>query len=340
MPRISVVLPVYNAEKYVGEAVDSILAQTYKDFELLVINDASTDRSLEVLEQYKDRRIRLINNEENLKVVKSLNKGIDLAQGEFIARMDADDISHPLRFERQLNYLERNPDIDICGSWVQTFGSEHHILKAAVEHEHIRARLFFLNPMFHPAIIFKRESFNKHKLRFDEQYKNAEDYGMWVNAIDLLTFGNVPEVLLKYRIHTTNVSVLKESNKAMLDDIHFGIFRFFLRKLRIDATERELWMHRKLGLVSVGRLDGSALCEYLHWLKKLVLANNEVEYFEKKHFRNVVISFIFYLVKQTAPRGKALLMALNTFSDIYGYKDCIRFFSDRAKVKLARAASF
>lgn len=340
MPKLSVVLPVYNSEKYVKEAIDSIINQTFTDFELLLINDASTDGSLHVIEQYEDPRIRIINNEVNLKVVKSLNKGLSLARGEFIARMDADDVAHPRRFEKQLDYFNKHPEVDLCGSWVQTFGSESKILKAATEHEHIKARLLFLNPMFHPAIMFRRESFERHNLRYDEEFTNAEDYGLWVNAIDKIRFGNVPEILLKYRVHDTNVSVLKESNKKVLDEIHFSIFSHFLDKLKLNYSEDELWMQRKLGLVDTGHLTFGKFNEYLQWLKKLVVANNSTAYFDKKHFRNVIISFILYLIRQTKSPIRAAGIAVAMFSGLYGYQDCFKFFSDRAKVRFAKAASF
>ncbi len=127
MPKISVVLPVYNSEKYIAEAVQSILDQTFTDFELLIINDASTDGTLQILESFKDDRLKIINNPTNLKVVKSLNKGLELAQGEFIARMDADDIAYPQRFEKQIAYFKKYPQVDVCGTWVQAFGDDNFI---------------------------------------------------------------------------------------------------------------------------------------------------------------------------------------------------------------------
>lgn len=124
MPEISVVLSVYNDAKYVGVAIESVLAQTFTDFELIIIDDASTDESLSIARDFADERIRIVENEENLGLTKSLNKGISLAQGKYIARMDSDDICLPTRFEKQVAYLDAHPDVGVCGGWVELIGEQ------------------------------------------------------------------------------------------------------------------------------------------------------------------------------------------------------------------------
>jgi glycosyltransferase involved in cell wall biosynthesis len=334
------VLPVYNAGNFLQEAVKSILDQTYTDFELIIINDCSTDNSAAILDRFNDPRIRLFSNDTNLKVVKTLNKGISLARGKYIARMDADDISHPKRFEKQVAFLEQHSEIDLCGTWVQTFGSESNVMRAATEHEHIKVRLFFVNPMFHPAVMFKKDSFEKFGLTYDEHYTNAEDYGLWVKAIDALKFANLPEVLLKYRIHDTNVSVFKESNKKILDEIHYSIYTRFLKQLKVDFNDQELLMQRKLGMVNVGKLELNELEEYLLWLKKLTVANNADGYFDAGYFRDVIFSYILYLVKQTTTPVQAAKMAYKILGNFYNLSDAAGFFISRTKVKLQPVEKF
>lgn len=341
MPQISVILPVYNTEQYIKEAVESILNQTFTDFELLVLNDASTDKTLEILEQFNDPRLKIITNEQNLKVVKTLNKGLAIAQGKYIARMDADDIAHPQRFEKQVHFFNKHPNIDFVGTWVQTFGSESNLMRAATEHEHIKVRLFFLNPIFHPAVMFKRESFEKYGFKYDEKYTNAEDYGMWVKAIDHIKFANIPEVLLKYRVHASNVSVIKASNRAVLDEIHYDIYKYFLKKLGISSyTQQDLLMHRKLGLVEVEALDLSQLNSYLQWLKKLVVANNQSKYFDKVFFNMVIMSYLLYVIRRTKPARPALQLGIKAFNSIFNVADLIRFVVNRTRVNLKRAKTF
>src|ERR1017187_7276972 len=121
-PYITVLMPVYNAAPFLREAIDSILNQTFKNFELLIINDGSTDNCEEIILTYKDPRIRYIKNETNIKLISTLNKGIKLSKGKYIVRMDADDISFPDRIEKQVNYMETNPAIALCGTWFSSFG--------------------------------------------------------------------------------------------------------------------------------------------------------------------------------------------------------------------------
>jgi glycosyltransferase involved in cell wall biosynthesis len=340
MPAISVILPVFNAEKYLKDSIESLFAQSFSDFELIIIDDCSTDNSFEILEGFSDPRIRLYRNDKNLRVVKTLNKGLELAQGKYIARMDADDIAHPERFQQQINYFDKNPDIDIVGTWVQTFGTENDIMRAAVEHEHIKVRLFFLNPMFHPAVMFKRESFLENDLWYEDYYNNAEDYGLWVKAIDKVKFANIPQILLKYRIHATNVSVLKASNKQVLNDIHFHIYQTFLRKLNVDATSQELDMHRKLGSVQVEFLTSPELTEYVQWLKKLTMANIEVKYFNQFYFSNVILSYLLYLSGKTDSRITAIKLIKEMMGDLFNIGDFTRFFISRTRNKLKPVNKF
>ena len=155
-PLISVVLPVFNAQLYVGEAVRSILAQTFVDFELIIINDGSTDGTLPILQSFilRDARVRLISR-ENLGLVATLNEGIQIARGIWIARMDADDIAEPIRFERQLEWLKQT-DADICGSWIKYFGtSDRRVLQHPESDEAIKAEMLFGSPFAHSTVMMK-----------------------------------------------------------------------------------------------------------------------------------------------------------------------------------------
>ncbi len=205
-PIISVVLPVYNGEKYLAEAIDSILAQTFTDFELIVINDGSTDGTLAILQSYQsmDVRIRLVSR-ENKGIVATLNEGIDLARGEWLARMDADDISFPQRFERQLQWLSET-DADICGSWIKLFGlSDQRIIKYPQTDAEIKVALLFMSALAQPTVMMKTAL--AKQLYYESAWENGEDYDLWERAVRtgcLMT--NLPEVLLCYRQHATQIS--------------------------------------------------------------------------------------------------------------------------------------
>lgn len=208
-PQISVIMPAYNAEKYVAEAINSILAQTFTDFEFIIINDASTDSTKNIIESFQDPRIKLINNEQNKCVAKSLNIGISAAKGKYIARMDADDISLPERFQTQFNFMEKNPDIDICGSWIETFGENKYVIKVPENNNDIKDELFFSCSMLHPTVIFKRDL----SLQYSSDFPRAEDYDLWCRKINELKFANIPKVLLHYRIHNCQVGQANKTNQ-------------------------------------------------------------------------------------------------------------------------------
>lgn len=228
-PQISVIMPAYNAEKYIAEAINSILTQTFNDFEFIIINDASTDSTKEIIESYKDLRIKFINNEQNQGVAKSLNIGLAAARGKYIARMDADDISLPQRFQTQFDFMEQNPDIGICGSWAQNFGERDDVIKTYQTHEEIRDATFFYCPMNHPSVIFR----NNNSILYSENFTSTQDYELWCREIDNLNFANIPEVLLLYRRHSGQTNGKKQNDIA--NDIRLKN----VKKIGFDLSEEE-----------------------------------------------------------------------------------------------------
>lgn len=205
-PIISVVFPAFNAENYVREAVQSVLEQSFTNFELIAINDGSTDSTKAILEEFQkqDQRIVLISR-ENKGLVESLNEGINLARGAWIARMDADDIALPQRFERQLQWLEET-GADISGSWIKPFGTSGScVLKHPKTDAAIKMELLFGAPFAHPSVMMR--SVLAKQLPYDKTWEGAEDYELWVRAAQngwVMT--NVPEVLLLYRQHEKQIS--------------------------------------------------------------------------------------------------------------------------------------
>ncbi|WP_347988041.1 glycosyltransferase [Methylomonas sp. AM2-LC] len=225
LPKISVILPIYNAEKYIAEAIESILHQTYTDFELIAINDGSTDNSLSILQHYQnsDSRIRIFSH-ANTGLINTLNEGIDLAHGEWIARMDADDIALSQRFERQLFYLEQT-GADICGSWIKLFGTkDSRVLRHPQSDSAIKMALLFGSAFAHPTVMMKTAL--AKKLYYDCEWENVEDYDLWVRATqNHSVMVNVPEVLLWYRQHTAQIS-----NKA-----------FIQQQIKTQEIRRRYW---------------------------------------------------------------------------------------------------
>ncbi len=218
-PLISVIMPVYNSQKYLAKAIESILNQTYKNFEFIIINDGSNDGSVEIIKKYmkKDKRIVLIDRKENKGIVYSLIEGINQARGEFIARMDADDVSLPKRFETQIEYMIKN-NLDVCGSFIQFLrkGIKERVVAFPITHKDIKYTLLFVNAFSHPTVMFKRKVFQK--INYNLDYEHAEDYKLWCDILGNTDFkiGNVPEILLYYRKHGSQGSIKVFKNQRIL----------------------------------------------------------------------------------------------------------------------------
>ena len=227
---ISVILPVYNGAPYLDEAIVSILKQTHDNFELIVINDGSTDESLEILEKYavQDSRIIIINR-QNKGLVYSLNEGILKAKGKYIARMDADDVSDISRLESQIEHIEKY-NLDICGGHYLLIDDEGRINGlnvVPISHEMCTLSLLFKVPFAHPSVMIRKRFLDENSLEYGQSaYKIAEDLDLWLRMQKCgARFGNVDSVVLKYRIlgeslsKANNVSILKET-KAMLHQFY------------------------------------------------------------------------------------------------------------------------
>ena len=207
MPKISVIMPAYNAEKYLREAIDSILGQTFTDFELIVINDCSRDDTEQIILSYQDPRIVYLKNEKNLGVAGTLNRGLEVARGAYIARMDADDRSVPDRFQRQVGYMDANPLTVVCGSRVTVFSDDGQQRQAdyPTEDAQIRATLLVACPFAHPSVMIRRQALSQLGSGYEEAFEKVEDYRLWTRLAEVGQLKNLEESLLFYRKHPGQV---------------------------------------------------------------------------------------------------------------------------------------
>jgi glycosyltransferase involved in cell wall biosynthesis len=220
---VTVLLPVYNAAPYIREAVDSVLAQTYKDFELLIINDGSTDGSKEILESYNDSRIRLI-HQPNMGLIKTLNKGLELAQGKYIARFDADDVCYPERLQEQVDFLNTHPDYVLIGSEADYMDDEGNFLFRYkfkyYEDEEIRAAGFVICPAIHSAVMFLKE---KVILAggYDDHAVTFEDHLLWRDLAEYGKIKNVHKAWIKVRFNAGSATVDEKWRGPVFRDIKY-----------------------------------------------------------------------------------------------------------------------
>ena len=260
-PAVSIIMPACNAAAHVGEAISSVLHQTFDDFEFLIVDDASADATLDVIRGFDDSRIRVYCNEKRQGVAGSLNILLEKARGDFIARMDADDISLPHRLETQVAFMLENKDIWASGGphAVIADGDAPVFVRAVPAiHEEIKAALLFFNPIAHPFMMYRGDVWRKHAIRYSTAFPYAEDYELWVRLTHTYTEGrmaNLQDIIGKYRSHASSVSVKHRDvqwgaalklQTLLLQGIGFSVFdkglavhaAFFSKRQRVMKREQ------------------------------------------------------------------------------------------------------
>lgn len=293
-PKVSVIMPVYNGEPFLLEAVDSILAQTYTDFELLVINDGSTDDTVAILQSYDDPRIMLIHNDGNLGLIATLNRGIDLARGEYLVRMDCDDISLPERLRKQADFLDANPRVGVCGIWYREFGDlVSRTTRCAPDHASIKCGMLFNPTIGHPSVIMRKSALLANGLRYDPGYRHAEDYQLWAQALKFFEFANLPEVLLYYRVHECQItrSCAEEQMQSAGE-----VRRSLLLELGLQPDAEEFEIHQMLSALTRPlsfKFQGLPVAYQLEridrWLCRLMDANTRAGLYPEPEFSRMLI---------------------------------------------------
>jgi glycosyltransferase involved in cell wall biosynthesis len=236
-PELSIVMPFYNTEKYIGDAVQSLLAQTYDNFELILVDDASTDGSAEVVKSLNDSRIKLLKNEINRGIVFSRNQGMKAAVGRFIAPFDSDDLARTDKFEKQIRFLKNNPDFGMVGSWARLIDEDGNLLKKTWKLTQPPARipafLLFKNLFVQSAVVMKREVVPENF--YEDGFDLVEDYKMWIDISRIRKTCNYPDYLMFYRVHQSSATN-KTGNKLLSQDAR--IYKYLFKPLEIDLDER------------------------------------------------------------------------------------------------------
>jgi glycosyltransferase involved in cell wall biosynthesis len=298
-PKLSVVMSVYNGGSYLSEAIESVLNQTHTDFEFIIINDGSTDASLIIIETFKniDPRIILISR-ENRGLVFSLNEGIKMARGGYIARMDADDISLPTRFEEQIHFFNNNPDVGVCGTWIEVFGD--HIKskkwKLSCSDESLKAELLFSSCFAHPSVMFNKNLLVEN-IKYDVNFPHAEDFELWQRLSTITKFANINKVLLRYRVLNTSITRKADNNETQRYEVISNIHKRYLERLKMRNLNKENRLHFYLSVNTRIRDNSIQINDLDAYFNKIIIANkcnnvvNEIELKKvlgKKWLRNLL----------------------------------------------------
>lgn len=282
-PLVTVIIPVYNDVRYLGQAVDSILMQTYQDVEIVFgIEHGSRDGSAEYVRALRDPRVRWEQNDERLGLPATLNKLIRAATGVYVARMDADDIAHRTRLEKQVAFLEQNPDIALCGTHSQLFGSENWEHRPACDPETIRMDLLFGCTFTHPTVMFRRKQFAEANLFYDDTMPATEDYEFWARAAQKVKMANIPEILLHYRKHAASGTMRRWK---IGQRIYRSVMKVQLERLLGAVDEASLDLHLK---EYTSGAEQHELIRLRDWLQNLVTANDSRQIYDPEVFRQAV----------------------------------------------------
>ena len=275
--KISVIMSVYNGEEYLAEAIDSVLGQSFKDFELIVINDCSTDKTSEILKQYEalDNRVKVHTNEVNLRLPSSLNKAISLAEGKYIARMDADDICLPDRLEKQYAFMEAHPDVALSSCRFMTL--KNGVISSGgcggkTDNESVKAMLLVTNPILHPGIIAKAEVIRE--LGYDKSFTCTEDMELWsrfVMANHKIEIQS--EYLMIYRLHDKQITeTTKERQRGEVKALQKRYYGNLLKEMEGDLEEFYI-----NGIYFCDKPDIGKFCEFFRWLKAANRKSGKIE---------------------------------------------------------------
>lgn len=286
---ISVIAGNYNTPvRFIKKAIDSVLKQTYQNFEFIIVDDCSTDDSLETIKSYDDPRIKIMSTDKNSGLATALNKAFEVCRGEYIARMDLDDICFPDRFEKQIAFMRANPDVILCGTQIRYIDDTGHSPRGdrttgfKVDRDEYRIYLLFANnPMIiHPTWMFNSKLLFRYGIRYKEQYKYSQDYAMLVSCAKHGRCAVLPDVLLKYRVHDASASGMHKQKQRKYD---YQIIQEQLNDLHLIIPEDLLPLHHRY-LQSAKLYDK----RMKHWLDNIIKANEKYHVYDQDKLKSII----------------------------------------------------
>lgn len=290
---VNVLIPTYNVENYIKECLESVFNQTFQDFDILIIDDCSTDNTINIIESLSQPRIKIITKSKNRGLIDSLNVGFKECKSKYIARVDGDDINDLTRFEKQVSFLEKNPDVAACGSWLQSFGSGHRLIKHKENHEEIMCDMLLNNPMSLGATMLRKTSYKE--ILFDKLMIHAEDYDFWARTGYTNKMHNLQEVLYYYRIHKNQVcSKFKPIQFEKKEEIKLNLFK----KLKYDDEKYSDAFLIKM-LFSDDLFSKKDFMKLLSWKKHMQKQNKFFKIYDNKKFEKNLKKILDDLINET-----------------------------------------
>ena len=288
MSRITIILPVYNGEHYLREAIDSVLAQTYSDFELWVVNDGSTDGTVAIIDSYTDPRVRRIDNPHNMGLVATLNRSFAAVQTEYIARMDDDDLWHPDKLRLQVQYLDRHLDVGVCGTGVHKFGDLDSVMLFPADSDALKVGLLFYCMMSHPSVVYRRSMLLTTGLTYRAENFPAEDYRMWVDVLAVSKIHNIQQPLVEYRQHAEQIC-RQQNDVQQLKERELHSLQLHRIWPDVSAFDESFHLNHFCALAVDSDAEADRL---LHWADRLCEANRHTQYVKPSVMRRELRRYV------------------------------------------------
>jgi len=285
-PSISIIIISYNSGKFISRAIESVFAQTFGDFELIIINDGSTDNTKEIISSFEDNRIKYFENEANRGIVFSRNRGLKLARGNYIGMLDADDIAHTNKFELQIDFLEKNPEFGMVGSWAKFIDAKGETVpggwKLKAKSEAIPAIMLFKNYFLQSAVLYRKECISGYS--FKDGFEIGEDYLIWYEILKKWKAWNLQQYLLDYRVHEKSITQNNHDYKRQKEK---EVFKIILKDIKIIPSDEELELHL---LIREGNAidDIETLLLVEKWLLKIIAQNRLLKVYHQKILERIV----------------------------------------------------
>lgn len=324
MDLVTVIMATCNTEKeYLGMSVESILAQTSQNIELIVIVDGGKYDGC--LSKIKDNRLKVVVHKNTLGLAVRLNEAIKLAKGKYIVRMDSDDYALPDRLEKQYKFMEKHPEIDICGMFAKKFGNESgFLINANTTNKYIETELFINNILLHPTIMFRKSAISKYNIKYDEGFSCAQDYELWSRLCGTVKFAIMSEVGLMYRVHDGQISKSKRKKQI---EFRNRIIKNNIKKMKLAESDLK-YIGMLIDLES--SLDTNKLADFI---KRVLQKNKNVHVYDQKALKDVMYRHLFVVLLKNHKFGLAVRY-LRSYTVYYVVKK--KFFVFRSKIRMHR----
>jgi len=303
-------MPVYNARQYLAEAIESVLQQTYTDWELIIVNDGSTDSSKAISNSFSDKRIRYYENESNKGLIYTRNLLISKASGQYLSFLDSDDVALPARLERQVCFLDNNPGYAMCGTWaymIDREGREIKKINLSRKNSQIKCTLLFASSFLQSSVMIRRDVLSENQ--YDPAFPLAEDYELWCRLSKKYSLYNIPQKLTLYRWHEHNIS--KEKRDGLASNVQ-RIQERELHNIGITPSDEEMEVHLSISNRNMfGYSDKEYLTKLRAWMKRLKQANRKTGYYDQSHFDATICFRWIFACKERQKYVKSVALPIS-----------------------------